>query len=52
VATGIWSEADIPGMWREAARYEPSMGEDQREELIRGWRRAVETTRNHSRRPG
>ena len=49
VATGAWSEDDIKGMWAEAARYEPSMGDDQREDLIEGWRRAIETTRNHSR---
>jgi glycerol kinase len=48
VATGTWSEADVREMWREAARYEPQMGDDQREELLDGWRRAVETTRNHS----
>jgi glycerol kinase len=52
VATGTWSEADVRRMWTEAARYEPAMGEDQREELIGGWTRAVETTRNHSRQPG
>ncbi|HEX4732931.1 MAG TPA: FGGY-family carbohydrate kinase, partial [Thermoleophilaceae bacterium] len=49
VATGTWSESDIPAMWAEAARYEPLMGDDQREELTDGWRKAVETTRNHSR---
>jgi glycerol kinase len=52
VATGTWSEQDVRSMWREAARYEPGMGEDQRQELITGWRRAVETTRNHSRGAG
>jgi glycerol kinase len=52
VATGAWSESDIPGMWKEAARYEPQMGEGQREELIEGWRGAVATARNHSHRPG
>src|SRR3954466_14121098 len=52
VATGAWSEDDINGMWREAARYEPSMGDDQREELIDGWQKAIDTTRNHSRGPG
>jgi hypothetical protein len=36
-------------MWAEAARYEPSMGDDQREELIDGWEKAILTTRNHSR---
>jgi glycerol kinase len=52
VATGTWSEADVREMWSEAARYEPQMGDDEREELMDGWRRAVETTRNHSRRTG
>jgi glycerol kinase len=49
VATGTWSEDDITGMWREAARYEPSMSEDRREDLMQGWKAAIETTRNHSR---
>jgi glycerol kinase len=52
VATGLWTEADVRDMWNEAARYEPDIGEDQREELMGGWRRAIETTRNHSRGPG
>ncbi len=29
-------------MWREAARYEPAMGADERETLLAGWRRALE----------
>jgi glycerol kinase len=49
VATGTWSEDDINAMWAEAARYEPGMGDDQREELIDGWEKAIMTTRNHSR---
>jgi glycerol kinase len=49
VATGAWSEDDVKQMWAEASRYEPAMGEDQREELMDGWNRAVETTRNHFR---
>jgi len=52
VATGAWSEDDVKQMWTEAARYEPEMGEDQREELMKGWLDAIETTRNHSRRSG
>jgi hypothetical protein len=31
-------------MWRQAARYEPSMSADQRESLLAGWRRALEVT--------
>jgi glycerol kinase len=49
VATGAWSEDDVKQMWAEASRYEPAMEEDQREELMDGWKRAVETTRNHFR---
>jgi glycerol kinase len=46
VATGAWSEADVRAMWRQAARYEPSMSEDQRESLLDGWRRALDVTRS------
>jgi glycerol kinase len=45
VATGLWSEADTRAMWREAARYEPTMSEDEREELLARWLRAVERSR-------
>jgi glycerol kinase len=45
VATGTWSESDVREMWRQAARYEPSMSEDQRESLLEGWRRALGVTR-------
>ena len=41
VATGAWTEADVRAMWREAARYEPPMGEDQREQALAGWERAL-----------
>jgi glycerol kinase len=52
VATGAWTEDDVRSMWTEASRYEPAMGDDQREELMHGWRRAIEATRNHSSRAG
>jgi glycerol kinase len=52
VATGTWSEQDVRSMWKEAARYEPRMGADEREELLAGWRDAVARTRNHRRAPG
>jgi glycerol kinase len=48
VATGAWTEDDVRKMWREAVRYEPGMGSDQRETLLAEWKHAVETTRNHS----
>jgi glycerol kinase len=42
VATGVWSESDVRSMWRQAARYEPSMSADERESLLAGWARALE----------
>ena len=45
VATGTWTEADVRAMWREAARYEPAMGESERDQLLRGWGRALERSR-------
>ena len=35
VATGTWTESDVREMWRQAARYEPAMGESERDELLR-----------------
>jgi glycerol kinase len=45
VAVGAWSEEDVAGMWRQAARYEPSMSEDERDTLLAGWQAAVERAR-------
>jgi glycerol kinase len=45
VATGEWSEEDTRAMWREAARYEPRMGEGEREALLADWSRAVKRSR-------
>jgi glycerol kinase len=42
IATGLWSQQQVAEMWRQAARYEPRMGEAQREVLLGDWRRAVE----------
>ena len=47
VATGAWSEADVAGMWRQAARYEPSMSEDERATLLAGWRDALARARGN-----
>ena len=32
-------------MWREAVRYEPRMGEDERRALLAEWHRALERSR-------
>jgi glycerol kinase len=42
IATGRWSLDQVGEMWREAARYEPAMGEDEREALLADWHRALD----------
>jgi glycerol kinase len=42
IATGLWSQQQVGEMWRQAARYEPRMGDEEREGLLGDWRRAVE----------
>jgi glycerol kinase len=41
IATGAWTQEQVGEMWREAARYEPEMSVDERDELLRGWERAL-----------
>jgi len=45
IATGVWTLEEVDAMWREADRYEPAMGDDERESLLADWRRAVERSR-------
>jgi glycerol kinase len=45
IATGRWSPEGVREMWREAARYEPRMSEDERGSLLAEWRRALERSR-------
>ena len=49
VAVGAWSEADTRSMWREAARFEPSMTMAERERLLRGWTAALARSRDWAR---
>jgi glycerol kinase len=42
IATKLWTRQEVGEMWREAARYEPRMAEQERKALLREWRRAVE----------
>ena len=46
VAVGQWSEEDVRAMWREAARYEPTMSEDERETLLSEWQMAMDVTKS------
>ena len=52
VAVGAWTEEQTREMWREARRYEPRMGDDERERLLSGWRDAVERSRGWAREHG
>ncbi len=45
IATGVWDAEQVAAMWREAARYEPRMSQDERQSLLGDWRRAVERAR-------
>jgi glycerol kinase len=45
IATGVWTPAEVGRMWREAARYEPQMGRDERESLLADWHRALARSR-------
>jgi glycerol kinase len=45
IASGRWSAAQVAEMWRESARYEPRMGEGERQALLVEWHRAVERSR-------
>ena len=42
IGAGLWQRTDLATRWLCARRYEPSMGEDQREGLYHDWLRAVE----------
>ena len=46
VATGIWTEEDVKSLWTESVRYEPQMGDDQRQSLLADWRRALDRARH------
>jgi glycerol kinase len=52
VATGAWTLERVAERWREAARYEPRMADDEREGLLAGWSDALERSRGWARRHG
>jgi glycerol kinase len=45
IATGRWTLDRVEARRREAARYEPAMGDDEREALLADWHRALERAR-------
>jgi glycerol kinase len=46
VGVGRWTLDHVRTTWRDKARYEPRMSEDERETLLGEWRRAVERSRD------
>jgi len=49
IAVGAWTLEGVERMWREAARYEPRMGADEREALLADWERALARSRDWAR---
>ena len=45
VGAGVFSQAHVTELWRENARYEPRMSEDERASLLHGWSRALERSK-------
>jgi glycerol kinase len=52
IAIGAWTPQQVATMWREAARYEPRMEEDERRALLSDWQRALERSRGWADRGG
>ncbi|MGZ5360125.1 MAG: glycerol kinase GlpK [Solirubrobacterales bacterium] len=48
IATGVWDREGVRAMWRESARYEPRMSEDERLSLLARWHQAVARSRGWS----
>jgi glycerol kinase len=47
VGVGLWSQDRVASSWRARSRYEPTMSEDHRQQLLAGWHAAVHTARSH-----
>jgi glycerol kinase len=45
VGVGAWSLDQVSSLWREAARFEPRIAEEERRALLDRWREAVERSR-------
>jgi glycerol kinase len=51
VGTGVWTLDQVGSNWRERARYEPAMADDERDALLAEWHRAVERSREWATAP-
>ena len=45
VGIGLWTIDHVGASWRDRRRFEPAMGDDQRQTLLHSWRRALERAR-------
>jgi glycerol kinase len=45
LGAGVWSDADLAGLWKLDHEFEPHMSRDQADELQARWRRAVDRSR-------
>jgi glycerol kinase len=45
LGAGVWSDADLAGLWKLDREFEPRTSRDQADELQAQWRRAVERSR-------
>jgi glycerol kinase len=45
VGAGLWTQSDVAASWREKDRFEPALGDAERDGLLADWRRAVERSR-------
>jgi glycerol kinase len=53
IGAGFWTADEVVEMWSEAARYEPTIGDGERELLLGRWHEAVERARGWARfQPG
>jgi glycerol kinase len=46
VGTGMWTLSDVASNWRERARFEPRMSDDERRALLDGWAEALARARS------
>jgi glycerol kinase len=49
IGSGFWDRDEVAAMWREAASYEPRLGEDERQELLERWHAALERAKGWAR---
>ncbi len=49
IGSGFWDRDEVAAMWRQAASYEPRLGDDEREELLARWHAALERAKGWAR---